>query len=83
MDFWHYQPWWLQPYTIIGSGVAFFVLAVVFDNEPFWKAATMAAATVALYWGILLFLVPRQFKSFAVDYLETHPQETSKSKQKK
>lgn len=73
MNFWHYQPWWLQPPAIVLAGLAFMIAALVFDNEPTSKTFVIACGPVVLFWGIFLFLLPRQFKSFAVTYLAEHP----------
>lgn len=70
----HYQPWWLQPPLIIATGVAFIAASIVLDNEELSKTALLAAGPVALYWGIFLFVLPRRFKSFAVTYIEAHPE---------
>ena len=70
----HYQPWWLQPPMIIATGVAFVVASIVLDNEELSKTALLATGPVALYWGIFLFVLPRRFKSFAVNYIEAHPE---------
>lgn len=70
----HYQPWWLQPPMVVGTGVAFVLAALVLDNEELGKTALLAAGPVALYWGIFLLVLPRRFKSFAVEYIETHPE---------
>lgn len=70
----HYQPWWLQPPLIIATGVAFVIASLVLDNEELSKTALLATGPVALYWTIFLFVLPRRFKRFAVDYIETHPE---------
>lgn len=70
----HYQPWWLQPPMIIATGVAFVLASLWLDNEELSKTALLAAGPVALYWGIFLFVLPRRFKSFAVEYIEAHPE---------
>jgi hypothetical protein len=59
---------------IIATGVAFVVASLVLDNEELSKTALLAAGPVALYWGIFLFVLPRRFKSFAVEYIESHPE---------
>uniref|UniRef100_A0A383WGY0 DUF6737 domain-containing protein n=1 Tax=Tetradesmus obliquus TaxID=3088 RepID=A0A383WGY0_TETOB len=74
LTYWHYQPWWLQPQMVIGSGIAFLVASLILDDEPTLKTAVLAAGPVALYWGIFLFLLPRSFKKFAVNYIEQHPE---------
>eukprot|EP00775_Hariotina_reticulata_P002380 gene2380-biopygen3939 len=74
----HYQPWWLQPQVIIAAGVGFLAGALLLVDEPSVKTVVLAAGPVALFWGIFLFLLPRQFKSFAVDYIETHPEAEDK-----
>lgn len=38
------------------------------------KPCHHAAGPVAVYWFIFLGLLPRTFKNFAVDYIETHPE---------
>eukprot|EP00878_Enallax_costatus_P011571 GHUV01012079.1.p1 GENE.GHUV01012079.1~~GHUV01012079.1.p1 ORF type:complete len:145 (+),score=4.14 GHUV01012079.1:222-656(+) len=49
MNYWHYQPWWLQPHTVIGTGVAFFVASLVFNiGEPTVKTAILAAGCLQL-----------------------------------
>ncbi|KAF6254613.1 hypothetical protein COO60DRAFT_1539878 [Scenedesmus sp. NREL 46B-D3] len=74
LTYWHYQPWWLQPQMVVGSGIAFLVASLILDDEPTLKTAVLAAGPVALYWGIFLFLLPRSFKKFAVNYIEQHPE---------
>lgn len=39
----HYQPWWLQPQMVIGSGIAFLVASLILDDEPTLKTAVLAA----------------------------------------
>lgn len=81
MNYWHYQPWWLQPPTIIGTGIAFLIASLILDDEPTLKTTILAAGPVALYWGIFLYLLPRNFKSFAVNYMETHPEAEQQQEQ--
>jgi hypothetical protein len=71
MDFWHYKPWWCQPTSIVATGVAF-VLAANFMSDHSIKTTILAAGPVALWWWIFLVVVPNEFKSFAVDYMESH-----------
>jgi hypothetical protein len=59
---------------IIATGVAFVAASLVLDNEELGKTVLLAAGPVALYWGIFLFVLPRRFKSFAVQYIESHPE---------
>ena len=59
---------------IIATGVAFVLASLVLDNEELSKTALLAAGPVALYWGIFLLVLPRRFKSFAVEYIEAHPE---------
>eukprot|EP00879_Flechtneria_rotunda_P020701 GHRR01021787.1.p1 GENE.GHRR01021787.1~~GHRR01021787.1.p1 ORF type:complete len:149 (+),score=42.14 GHRR01021787.1:358-804(+) len=73
MNYWHYQPWWLQPHMIIATGIGFLVISLLVNGETTLKTLLLAAGPLSLYWGIFLFLLPRTFKSFAVDYMETHP----------
>ncbi|KAF8063759.1 hypothetical protein HT031_003616 [Scenedesmus sp. PABB004] len=70
----HYQPWWLQPPTIVATGLAFLGISLVLDDEPTAKTAVLAAGPVALYWAIFLLVLPRSFKRFAVDQLVAHPE---------
>ncbi len=59
---------------IIATGVAFILASLWLDNEELSKTALLAAGPVMLYWGIFLFVLPRRFKSFAVEYIESHPE---------
>lgn len=74
LSYWHYQPWWLQPPMIIATGVAFVAASLVLDNEELSKTLLLAAGPTALFYGIFLFVLPRRFKSFAVEYIESHPE---------
>jgi len=59
---------------IIATGLAFVAASLVLDNEELSKTALLATGPVAVYWGIFLFVLPRRFKSFAVEYIESHPE---------
>jgi hypothetical protein len=63
----------MQPPAVILAGLAFMSVAMVVDGEPTLKTFIIAAGPVGLFWGIFLFLLPRQFKTFAVSYLAEHP----------
>lgn len=52
-------------------------ISICICNKPGFPQAPcccVAAGPVAVYWFIALFLLPRTFKSFAVEYIETHPE---------
>jgi len=83
MNFWHYQPWWMQPPAVILAGVAFMTAALVLDNESTLKTFIIAAGPVGMFWGIFLFLLPKQFKTFAVSYLAEHPHHEEEAKDNK
>lgn len=67
-DYWHYQPQWLQPRSIIGAGLVFFVLSMWLDNEHPAKTAVLAAGPLVLFWGMFLWALPRQFRGFVKDH---------------
>lgn len=75
LSLWSYLPWWLQPAPILGSGLLFFVLALVLDNQnPPLKAAVIAGGPLALYYALALVVLPSQFKRVAISYLRRHPE---------
>lgn len=80
MNFYHYQPWWMQPRMVVGAGVVFMLVALLVDEKPSLKTLVIAAGPVALFWGILLFLLPQQFQKFAVKWIKEHPQESKSSR---
>lgn len=71
MDFWHYQPMWMQPPVILILGVLL-VAGANIVAEPSIKTTVLAAGPVGLLLGIFLFVLPRQFKSFATQYMDSH-----------
>ena len=53
------------------------VLFIVGSNlltEPGLKTTLLAATPVGLWWYIFLFMLPKQFKEFAIDYISHHPE---------
>jgi hypothetical protein len=80
MNFYHYQPWWMQPRMVVAAGVVFMLVALLVDEKPSMKTLVIAAGPVALFWGILLFLLPQQFQKFAVKWIKEHPQESKSSR---
>jgi hypothetical protein len=71
IDFWHYQPWWWQPRVIVTTGIAI-VASVSILAEDHMAMALWAAVPVGLWWHVFLKILPSQFRSTAVHYLETH-----------
>ena len=74
IDFWHYQPWWWQPRTIVIAGLST-IAAAGFFTEEHLRSALWASLPVGLMWHIFLRILPTQFRSNAVQYLETHDME--------
>ena len=52
-------------------------------DESLLKTTLLAAGPVSLVWFICLFVVPSQFKKFAVNYMETHEVEEDGEEEEK
>ena len=62
---------WLSPQAVVAAGVAAVVCANVLEG-PCMKTTLLAAAPVGLLWFIYLHVLPSQFRSFAIDWIQEH-----------
>lgn len=80
LSIWHYKPWWCQPPMIVATGLSV-IAAAFFLSEESYKVTLLASGPVFAWWYIFLYVMPRQFKSFAIDYMETHDMPEEKKQQ--
>jgi hypothetical protein len=73
LSVWHYKPFWCQPYSIVSVGVGFVVAANLL-TEPSLKTTVIASAPILLWWYIFLWVMPEQFKTFAMAQMKEHPE---------
>lgn len=57
---WHLKPLWCQPWSILLTGVA--AIALSWLGLHHWWLTALVAASVLVWWGLFLVLVPRAWK---------------------
>jgi hypothetical protein len=71
LDFFAYKEPWCQPPTILATGAGIIAAAYALSGGSA-KIAVLAAGPIFAWWYIFLYSVPRSFRQFAVDYMESH-----------
>jgi hypothetical protein len=56
VPFWSHKPWWCQPWSIVGTGLAVSAASWVL-LQRWWITAPVVAA-VLVWWWLFLVLVP-------------------------
>jgi len=78
LDWFHYTPKWYKPHIVIIAGLSF-VLGANLGTEPSLKTTLVASAPVLLGWFLFLYMIPRQFSSFASTWIKEHPEATERA----
>jgi hypothetical protein len=55
-QFWSHKPWWCQPWSIVGTGLAIGAASLVL--LPRWWISAPVVAAVLAWWWLFLVLVP-------------------------
>lgn len=71
LDFFAYKEPWCQPVTIVATGCGIIAAAYALSGGSV-KIAVLAAGPIGAWWYLFLYSVPRSFRKFAIDFMETH-----------